>query len=123
VGGSSGGEGCILASAGSVVGIGSDIGGSIRMPAFFNGIYGHKPTRGVISNEVSHPPAFGLEKEMLATGPMCRYASDLSLMFKILAGPNAYYEYASKFESNVSVCASTTHCLYAKYCVTIILSG
>ncbi|KPP58548.1 hypothetical protein Z043_123614 [Scleropages formosus] len=43
-GGSSGGEGSILASGGSVVGVGSDIGGSIRMPAFFNGIFGHKPT-------------------------------------------------------------------------------
>ena len=61
VGGSSGGEGCIVSSAGSVMGIGSDIGGSIRMviylkilneiflfnsnllkPAFFNGVYGHK---------------------------------------------------------------------------------
>ena len=46
MGGSSGGEGCILAAAASPCGIGSDIGGSIRMPAFFNGIYGHKPSRG-----------------------------------------------------------------------------
>lgn len=46
VGGSSGGEGCIQAAAGSPFGIGSDIGGSIRMPAFFNGIFGHKPTKG-----------------------------------------------------------------------------
>ncbi|KAL8180984.1 UNVERIFIED_CONTAM: hypothetical protein K2H54_043409 [Gekko kuhli] len=44
VGGSSGGEGSILGAAGSVIGVGSDIGGSIRMPAFFNGIFGHKPT-------------------------------------------------------------------------------
>lgn len=42
VGGSSGGEGCIVSSAGSVFGVGSDIGGSIRMPAYFNGVYGHK---------------------------------------------------------------------------------
>lgn len=46
VGGSSGGEGCIQAAAGSPLGIGSDIGGSIRMPAFFNGIFGHKPSKG-----------------------------------------------------------------------------
>ncbi|XP_054400624.1 fatty-acid amide hydrolase 2 isoform X2 [Pongo abelii] len=44
VGGSSGGEGCTLAAACSVIGVGSDIGGSIRMPAFFNGIFGHKPS-------------------------------------------------------------------------------
>lgn len=42
-----GGEGSILGSAGSVIGIGSDIGGSIRMPCFFNGIFGHKATPGV----------------------------------------------------------------------------
>ena len=44
VGGSSGGEGCVLTAAASVVGVGSDVGGSIRMPAFFCGIYGHKGT-------------------------------------------------------------------------------
>uniref|UniRef100_A0A8C9L9Q5 Amidase domain-containing protein n=1 Tax=Pavo cristatus TaxID=9049 RepID=A0A8C9L9Q5_PAVCR len=45
-GGSSGGEGSVLAAACSVIGVGSDIGGSIRMPAFFNGVFGHKPTTG-----------------------------------------------------------------------------
>lgn len=42
-----GGEGSILASGGSLIGVGSDIGGSIRMPCFFNGIFGHKGTPGV----------------------------------------------------------------------------
>lgn len=41
-----GGEGSVLGAGGSVIGIGSDIGGSIRMPCFFNGIFGHKPTSG-----------------------------------------------------------------------------
>ena len=41
-----GGEGCIISSGASVIGIGSDIGGSIRMPCFFNGIFGHKPSVG-----------------------------------------------------------------------------
>jgi len=45
VGGSSGGEGAVLAAAASPMGLGSDIGGSIRMPAFFNGIFGHKPSK------------------------------------------------------------------------------
>jgi fatty acid amide hydrolase 2 len=45
-GGSSGGEGAILAAAGSVIGIGADIGGSIRIPSFCNGIFGLKPTPG-----------------------------------------------------------------------------
>ena len=42
----SGGEGCILGAGGSVIGIGSDIGGSIRMPSFFCGVFGHRPTSG-----------------------------------------------------------------------------
>jgi Asp-tRNA(Asn)/Glu-tRNA(Gln) amidotransferase A subunit family amidase len=51
VGGSSGGEAGLIAAAGSVFGIGSDVGGSIRMPAFFCGIFGHKPTTGLVSND------------------------------------------------------------------------
>ena len=43
----SGGEGCLQSAAASAMGIGSDIGGSIRMPSFFNGIFGHKPTTGM----------------------------------------------------------------------------
>ena len=44
-----GGEGCNIASGGATIGLGSDIGGSIRMPSFFNGIYGHKPSRGKLT--------------------------------------------------------------------------
>ncbi|XP_013776340.2 fatty-acid amide hydrolase 2-like [Limulus polyphemus] len=89
VGGSSGGEGCLLASAGSVIGIGSDIGGSIRIPSFINGIFGHKSSTGIVSNQGEYPSA---EKELdsfLSTGPMCRYACDLLPLFKVLAGKNA----------------------------------
>ncbi|GAB6030749.1 Fatty-acid amide hydrolase 2 [Chamberlinius hualienensis] len=89
VGGSSGGEGSLIASAGSVMGIGSDIGGSIRMPAFFNGIFGHKPSPGIVTNSGQLPSADGELAECLATGPICRYATDLLPMLKILAGPNA----------------------------------
>ncbi|XP_033871819.1 fatty-acid amide hydrolase 2-B [Acipenser ruthenus] len=89
VGGSSGGEGCILASAGSVIGIGSDIGGSIRMPAFFNGVFGHKPTIGVVPNEGQFPNASGPQVDFLCTGPLCRYAEDLAPLLRIMAGPQA----------------------------------
>nr|XP_046236490.1 fatty-acid amide hydrolase 2-B [Scatophagus argus] len=88
-GGSSGGEASILAAAGAVIGIGSDIGGSIRMPCFFNGIFGHKTTPGVISIENEYPPCSGRQEEYLSNGPMCRYAEDLLPMLKIMVGPNA----------------------------------
>ncbi|XP_077977656.1 fatty-acid amide hydrolase 2-like [Glandiceps talaboti] len=86
VGGSSGGEGANLAAAGSVIGIGSDIGGSIRMPCYFNGIFGHKPSTGIIQNEGQFPCATGKRSEFLVTGPMCRYVEDLDPMFRVMAG-------------------------------------
>lgn len=88
VGGSSGGEGCIIGAGGSVIGVGSDIGGSIRMPSYFNGIYGHKPTSGIVPNEGQFPDAHGSRTELLCTGPMCRYAADLPLVLKVMAGKN-----------------------------------
>uniref|UniRef100_A0A8D2QH74 Fatty acid amide hydrolase 2 n=1 Tax=Zonotrichia albicollis TaxID=44394 RepID=A0A8D2QH74_ZONAL len=87
VGGSSGGEGSVLAAAGSVVGVGSDIGGSIRMPAFFNGVFGHKPTTGVVPNDGQFPNAQGVRTSYLCTGPMCRYAEDLEPVLRVMAGP------------------------------------
>ncbi|XP_057711538.1 fatty-acid amide hydrolase 2-B [Corythoichthys intestinalis] len=88
-GGSSGGEGSLLGAAGAVIGVGSDIGGSIRMPCFFNGVFGHKTTPGVVSNENQFPPFTGRHEEYASAGPMCRYAEDLLPMLKIMAGPNA----------------------------------
>uniref|UniRef100_A0A4W4FV74 Amidase domain-containing protein n=1 Tax=Electrophorus electricus TaxID=8005 RepID=A0A4W4FV74_ELEEL len=88
-GGSSGGEGSVIASGASVIGVGSDIGGSIRMPCFFNGIFGHKPTSGIVCNDGQYPPPSGQQPGFLCTGPMCRYAQDLVPMLKIMAGPDA----------------------------------
>lgn len=89
VGGSSGGEGALLSAGGSVFGIGSDIGGSIRMPAFFNGVFGHKPSREVISLHGSYPTCHGYQKIMCTKGPLCRYAEDLGPMLLALGGPAA----------------------------------
>ncbi|KAL3273273.1 hypothetical protein HHI36_014727 [Cryptolaemus montrouzieri] len=90
VGGSSGGEGCIQASAGSAFGLGSDIGGSIRMPAFFNGIFGHKPSPHIVSNDGQYPPSASANQEsFLGVGPMCRHAEDLLPLLKVVAGKNA----------------------------------
>ncbi|XP_076281890.1 fatty-acid amide hydrolase 2 isoform X1 [Lasioglossum baleicum] len=91
VGGSSGGEGCIQAAAGSPVGIGSDIGGSIRMPSYFNGIFGHKPSKGIVSNDGQYPSTHSEDQDqLLAIGPMCRHAQDLKPTLKVLANKNAH---------------------------------
>ncbi len=87
VGGSSGGEACTVSAACSPWGIASDVGGSIRMPAFFNGIFGHKPSTGIVNNHGQLPVASDVIDKFLTTGPLCRYADDLAAMFKVLAGP------------------------------------
>ena len=87
VGGSSGGEAAISAAGGAPFGLGSDIGGSIRMPAFFNGIFGHKPSSKVVPNSGQYPVAKGLAGRYLTTGPLCRKAEDLLPLMQILQGP------------------------------------
>ncbi|EDW10603.1 fatty-acid amide hydrolase 2-B [Drosophila mojavensis] len=90
VGGSSGGEGCVQSAAGSPFGLGSDIGGSIRMPAFFNGIFGHKPSKFIVSNKGQFPSPFSEEQNsFLGLGPMSRFAEDLRPMLQIMAGERA----------------------------------
>jgi fatty acid amide hydrolase 2 len=84
-GGSSGGEGAIVGAGGVPFGLGSDVGGSIRMPAFFNGVFGHKPTGGLIPNEGQFPCAEGEALRYLTTGPLARRAEDLWPLVKILA--------------------------------------
>ncbi|XP_077485617.1 fatty-acid amide hydrolase 2-A-like [Amblyomma americanum] len=87
-GGSSGGEGCLIAAGGSVLGIGTDIAGSIRLPCAYCGIFGHKPTAGVLSLDGLLPDVGPMVKYNTA-GPMCRYAEDLELMFRVMAGQKA----------------------------------
>ncbi|RWS09815.1 fatty-acid amide hydrolase 2-like protein [Dinothrombium tinctorium] len=84
-GGSTGGNAACLTYAGSVIGIGSDIGGSIRMPAYFCGIFGHKTTSGIIDIS-GHYPDVGPREVFLSFGPMTRYACDLKPFLKALAG-------------------------------------
>ena len=88
VGGSSGGEGAIVGSGASPFGLGSDIGGSIRMPAFFCGVFGHKPTGGRVPGTGQYPIAHGSALRMLATGPLCRRAEDLAPLLRLLEGPD-----------------------------------
>jgi fatty acid amide hydrolase 2 len=85
-GGSSGGEGAAVGSGGSPFGLGSDIGGSVRIPAFFNGVFGHKPSPGLVTNEGQFPVAEGDALRLLSPGPLCRRAEDLMPVLRILAG-------------------------------------
>ena len=86
-GGSSGGAGAIIATGGSPLDIGSDTGGSIRLPAHFCGIAGLKPTSGRVPR-TGHIVPFGMGAVDALTqlGPMARYVEDLSLILPIIAG-------------------------------------
>ncbi|XP_053694837.1 fatty-acid amide hydrolase 2 [Sabethes cyaneus] len=89
VGGSSGGEAALIATCGSAFGIGTDIGGSIRMPAFYCGIFGHKPTSGIVNTRGCTFRTGREVSTMVVAGPMTRYASDLRPLMKVLVGPKS----------------------------------
>ncbi|HZS36055.1 MAG TPA: amidase, partial [Polyangia bacterium] len=90
VGGSSGGEGAIVGAGGTPFGLGADIGGSIRMPAFFNGVFGHKATGGLVPGTGQYPIAENQALRYLTTGPLCRRAEDLMPLLRVLAGPDGF---------------------------------
>jgi amidase len=87
-GGSSGGEGAALATGMTPIGLGNDIGGSLRNPAFCNGIAAIKPTHGRVPQTTSLPPLDpSLAVQLMATdGPMARTVADLRLGLEILGG-------------------------------------
>jgi len=119
-GGSSGGEAAIIASGASPFGLGSDIGGSIRMPAFFNGIFGHKPTAGLVPNTGHFPDAEEGVSGIQTSGPLCRRAEDLMPLLKIMAGPDdidsACYDIPLHPISSVDIDELTIHnCLMKPY--------
>ena len=87
-GGSSGGEGAIVGAGASPIGIGSDVGGSIRMPSFFNGVFGHKATGGIVPSTGSYPPAHDAVQRFVTCGPIVRRAEDLMPVLRIVAGPD-----------------------------------
>ncbi len=93
-GGSSGGEGAAVGSGGSPFGIAADIGGSIRLPALFCGVFGHKPTPGLVPNTGVWPASQGQAQRMLAVGPLTRRAEDLLPLLRIMAGPDGLDEQA-----------------------------
>jgi amidase len=91
-GGSSGGAAAALATGVTALEVGSDIGGSLRVPAAFCGVYSHKPTWGLVSQRGHVPPAPGTlaERDLNVIGPMARSARDLRLLLSVLEeGPLA----------------------------------
>ena len=88
-GGSSGGEAAAIASGCSAGGVGSDGGGSIRVPAHFCGICGLKPTPGRIPATGHFPPGAGAFSWIGVVGPMARTIADVRLLFEVMAGPDA----------------------------------
>ncbi|MFC0301003.1 amidase [Virgibacillus soli] len=85
-GGSSGGEGALLSVGGAAVGLGSDIGGSIRFPSHFNGVVGFKPGKFQVSHQGHFPPTtVPLQERMLGIGPIGKSVRDIELIYKLIA--------------------------------------
>src|SRR5437667_7407284 len=87
-GGSSGGEAAAIASGMSAAGVGSDGGGSIRVPAHFSGICGLKPTPGRIPATGHYPNSVGPFALLGVVGPMARTVGDLKVLFEVMQGPD-----------------------------------
>jgi ABC-type sugar transport system ATPase subunit/Asp-tRNA(Asn)/Glu-tRNA(Gln) amidotransferase A subunit family amidase len=88
-GGSSGGEAALLGADASVFGIGTDGGGSIRVPSHYCGIAGLRPTAGLVAETGCWPSTRDTGYLDMATiGPMARHAEDLDLLLRVIAGPD-----------------------------------
>ena len=91
-GGSSGGSAAAIAAGLAALEMGSDIGGSIRVPAHLCGVYGHKPSYGIVSGRGHIPPPPGslYPTEIGVFGPLARSAYDLELALEAMAGPEPH---------------------------------
>jgi Asp-tRNA(Asn)/Glu-tRNA(Gln) amidotransferase A subunit family amidase len=87
-GGSSGGQAAAISSGCSAGGVGSDGGGSIRVPAHFCGICGLKPTPGRVPSTGHFPPGAGILSWLGVVGPMARTVADVRTLFEVIAGPD-----------------------------------
>lgn len=85
-GGSSGGESAAIAAGMSAAGLGSDSGGSVRVPAHFTGVCSLKPTPWRVPGRGHLPPCVGPFSTLGAIGPMARTMEDVALLFRVLSG-------------------------------------
>ncbi|MXX60943.1 MAG: amidase [Holophagales bacterium] len=92
-GGSSGGSAAALAAGLTPFELGSDIGGSIRGPASTCGVFGHKPSYGIVPalGQIPGPPGTLTQADIAVAGPMARTVEDLELGLDILAGPDEWH--------------------------------
>jgi len=96
-GGSSGGSAVALATGMSALEIGSDIGASIRNPAHYCGVYGHKPTYGIVPMRGHFLPGIFAPSDISVAGPLARGADDLALAMELLARPDEPEAKASSY--------------------------
>lgn len=90
-GGSSGGSSAALAAGYGALSLGTDLAGSLRVPAFHCGVFAHKPTQGLVPFRGHTPPRFPPlphDRDMGVIGPMARCVADLSLLLDVIAGPD-----------------------------------
>lgn len=87
-GGSSGGEAALVAAGGSPLGLGSDTGGGLRVPAAYCGIIGLKPTQGRVPNSGVYNQPGGFTDQRTQIGPMARRVQDLLLALRVIDGPD-----------------------------------
>ncbi|WP_375489118.1 amidase, partial [uncultured Jatrophihabitans sp.] len=95
-GGSTGGDGAIVGSGGAPVALGSDLGGSVRIPAYLNGVFGHLPSQGLVPLTGHFPVPEGEVRRMLYPGLLARRAADLAPLLRIVSGPDGVDEFVTE---------------------------
>ncbi|MET0968395.1 MAG: amidase [Tardiphaga sp.] len=94
-GGSSGGSSAALAAGYGALSLGSDIGGSLRVPGHYCGIYAHKPTLALVPTRghiLPGMPPLPSSRDLSVIGPMARGAADLTLLLDVIAGPDPWHD-------------------------------
>ena len=99
-GGSSGGSAAALTARFTPLELGSDIGGSIRLPAHMSGVYGHKPSYGIVPahGQIPGPPGTLTQADIAVAGPMARTVADLELGLDLMSGPDRWNHPAWRLE-------------------------